>query len=315
MKSKVFSSLSLLVGLCLILGSCLDDGTITPYQRQQEDIKKIDTYLSDNPPEVTDIIIRDAFSGIRMVITQPGTGEIPPTPENIIQVSYVGRVLKNGQLSDPFDQNDSFTFTLTNADTGPDVIAGWKFALAMMTLGTHATVYIPSGQAYGPSGSGPIPANAILVFEMELKVVNTENEEPRLTNDKQDIALYLDENSIENVQEDPSGLFYTVENIGTGDAPGLYDHVRMIYSGKTLHLPQIEFADNVESGPNNLFSSRVVNYIHGLTIGLQKLNAGGKATFYIPSALAYGPSVNGNIPANSILIFEVELLEVTPNME
>lgn len=45
------------------------------------------------------------------------------------------------------------------------------------------------------------------------------------------------------------------------------------------------------------------------------MNEGGKATFYIPSALAYGPSTNGIIVANSILIFEIELLEVIPNMQ
>jgi FKBP-type peptidyl-prolyl cis-trans isomerase len=312
MKSKVISSVFLLAGLCLVLGSCLNDGSITPYQQLQEDIRKIDSYLAANPPDLNDIVIKDATSGIRLVITEPGTGVIPPTPENIIQVAYTGRLLSTGAQ---FDTDDSFTFTLTTADAGSDVIAGWKYALAMMTEGTHATVYIPSGQAYGTSGSGSIPGNAILVFDLELKVVNTDNEEPQLTNDSTHISLYVDENAIENVQVDPSGLHYVIENIGTGNAPGLYDHVKIRYTGKIMNLEETVFADNIEQGPNNLFSSRVVNYIHGLTIGLQKMNEGGKATFYVPSALAYGPSVNGVITANSILIFEVELLEVTPNME
>jgi FKBP-type peptidyl-prolyl cis-trans isomerase len=318
MKSKSLSSLGLLAGICLTLGSCLNDNSITPYQRQQEDIIKIDKYLLNNPPNPNDIIIRDANSGIRLVITEQGTGIIPPTPENIIQVAYIGRLLSKGEvINPPFDQDDAYTFTLTQADAGgSDVISGWKHALAMMTEGTKATVYIPSGLAYGPNGSGSsIPDNAILVFDLELKIVNTENEEPQLTNDSTAISVHLDETAVPNVQVDPSGLHYVIEDIGTGPTPGLYDHVRIRYTGKIMDANETVFADNIEQGPVNIFSSRVVNYIHGLTIGLQKMNEGGKATFYMPSALGYGPTVNGIIPANSRLIFEVELLEVIPNIE
>jgi FKBP-type peptidyl-prolyl cis-trans isomerase FkpA/FKBP-type peptidyl-prolyl cis-trans isomerase FklB len=49
---------------------------------------------------------------------------------------------------------------------------------------------------------------------------------------------------------------------------------------------------------------------------MQLLSEGGKATFYIPSALGYGPTNTiTDIPANSIIIIEVELLEVIPNPE
>lgn len=300
-----------MVGLCLVLGSCLNSDEIAnPYQQLLEDVRKIDTYLANNPPNPGDIIIRDA-SGIRLVITQMGTGIIPPTPENIIQVAYTGRLLSNGSQ---FDTDDSYTFTLTTRDAGgSDVIVGWKHALYMMTVGTRATVYIPSGLAYGSSGKGTIPGNAVLVFDLELKTVNTDNEEPQLTSDIAKISAYIEENEIANVQEDLSGLRYLIEDAGTGDAPGLYDHIRMRYTGKIMNEDETVFSDNVEEGPTSLFSSRVINYIHGITIGLQKMHVGGRATFYIPSALAYGPTARDVIPPNSTLIFDVELLEVIPN--
>lgn len=322
MKSRLLSSLSLLIGLCLILASCLNDDSITAYQRHQEDIKKIDTYLTNNPPDPGAIIVRDA-TGIRLVITEQGAGVIPPTPHNIIQVYYVGRILRNGQLTEPFETalDDPYTFTLTNTDAiGPDgrpddVIVGWKYALSMMTEGTHATVYIPSALAYGPSGSQTIPDNAILVFDLELKTVNTTNEEPQLTTDKTKISNYIDVNEIADVQGDPSGLYYLIEDAGTGDTPGLYDHIKIRYTGKIMDASETVFEENVELEPDNLFSSRVVNYPHGLILGLQKMNEGGKATLYVPSALGFGPTVTGSVPANSTLIYEVELLEVIPNME
>lgn len=312
-KSKIISSIVLLGGLSLVLGSCLNDDSITPYQRLQEDIAKIDAYLAANPPDPLDIIVKDAYSGVRMVITEQGTGVVPPTPENVIQVEYVGRLFSNGTV---FDQDDSFTFTLTTDDAqGTDVIDGWKYALGMMTEGTRATVYLPSGVAYGTGGSGSIPANAILVFDLNLKVVDTENEEPRLTNDSSAISFYADENSLQNVQVDPSGMHYIIDIEGSGDGPGMYDHVRIRYTGKLMDVHETKFAENIEQGPVNIFSSRPVNYIHGLTIGLQKMRAGGKARFFIPSALGYGPKIQGVIPANAILIFEVELLEVIPNQQ
>ncbi|HET9055163.1 MAG TPA: FKBP-type peptidyl-prolyl cis-trans isomerase, partial [Cyclobacteriaceae bacterium] len=140
MRSKIVSSLIVLIALCLGLGSCLDSDTTNPYQKLVEDVRAIDTYLANNPPDIGDIIVRDA-SGIRLVITEPGTGVIPPTPENTIQVHYTGMILSNGALSVPFEQTTAgnpYTFTLSEKDAGgADVIAGWKHALYMMTEGTH----------------------------------------------------------------------------------------------------------------------------------------------------------------------------------
>jgi FKBP-type peptidyl-prolyl cis-trans isomerase len=50
--------------------------------------------------------------------------------------------------------------------------------------------------------------------------------------------------------------------------------------------------------------------IPGWTEGLQKINQGGKIKLYIPAALGYGDQGTPNIPPGSLLVFEVELLEV-----
>ncbi|MFT5804023.1 MAG: FKBP-type peptidyl-prolyl cis-trans isomerase, partial [Candidatus Paceibacteria bacterium] len=50
--------------------------------------------------------------------------------------------------------------------------------------------------------------------------------------------------------------------------------------------------------------------IPGWTEGLQLMKVGGKTRFTIPSDLAYGPGGTRGIPPNSLLIFEVELLEI-----
>ena len=54
--------------------------------------------------------------------------------------------------------------------------------------------------------------------------------------------------------------------------------------------------------------------IAGWTEGLQLMKEGGKMVLYIPPKLAYGEEgVSGSIPANSVLIFDVELLKILPN--
>lgn len=50
------------------------------------------------------------------------------------------------------------------------------------------------------------------------------------------------------------------------------------------------------------------NLIEGWQEGIPKLKKGGKGTFFIPSALGYGPYGSGDIPANAPLIFEIELV-------
>lgn len=319
MKSRVLSSLIVLAGLSLVLGSCLNDDSITPYQQLQKDIAKIDEYLVANPPAASDIVVRDA-SGVTLVITErpaydiTGTEPVPmqPTPENIIRVGYVGRLLNGTQ----FDADDSYTFTLTNTDAnGADVISGWKIALGMMTEGMKATVFIPSGLAYGTRGSGSIGGNQVLIFDLYLREVDRSNEEPRFTQDKTKISAYLE--GVENTVVHPNGFTYILESIGTGQRPDMYDQVTVKFTGKVLNADNTEtvFVQDLVQGPVNIFSSRPANYIHGLAMGLQLMHEGDKAKFYLPSALGYGIGTTTGVSANSNLVFEIELQKVTPNEE
>lgn len=317
MKSRLLSSLVLLAGFALVLGSCLNDDSITPYQQLQKDLAKIDEYLVANPPAASDIVVRDA-SGVTLVITErpaydiTGTEPVPmqPTPENTIRVGYVGRLLNGTE----FDSNDSYVFTLTNTDAqGQDVISGWKIALGLMTEGMKATVLIPSGLAYGTRGSQAIGANQVLVFDLHLKEIDRSNEEPRLTTDKTKISAHLE--GVENTIVHPNGFTYILQSTGSGQRPDMYDQVRVKFTGKVLNADNTEttFAQDINQGPVNIFSSRPANYIHGLSMGLQLMQQGDKATFYLPSALGYGPGTTTGVSANSNLIFEIELLEVIPN--
>lgn len=91
-----------------------------------------------------------------------GTGT-EATNGRILRVTYTGW-LKNGTRFDTNVGGPTLTVTLG----AHDVITGWEQGLAGMRVGGKRRMVIGSNLAYGPAGRGSIPANATLVFEVEL---------------------------------------------------------------------------------------------------------------------------------------------------
>ena len=118
---------------------------------------------------------------------------------------------------------------------------------------------------------------------------------------------YLKENSMrEGVVVLPSGLQYEIMVAGRGAKPGPRDVVTTHYHG-TL-IDGSVFDSSVERrAPASFPLDRV---IYGWTEGLQLMSVGSKWKFFIPPNLAYGDRRIPGIPANSTLIFEVELLDI-----
>ncbi|MBO4739246.1 MAG: FKBP-type peptidyl-prolyl cis-trans isomerase [Bacteroidales bacterium] len=113
-----------------------------------------------------------------------------------------------------------------------------------------------------------------------------------------------------NIKETASGLQYQVlkEN-KKGKKPLATDKVKVHYKGY-LHNGVV-FDSSIDRGEPVTFALNQV--IKGWTEGLQLMTVGSKYKFWIPSDLAYGDRAVGNdIPAGSMLIFEVELLDINP---
>ena len=265
-----------------------------------KDLTEIDNYLSNHGIEA----LRDA-SGLRFTIDSLAIGHTPKITSTIT-FDYKGTLLETGAVFE--------TSTLKNAAIDK-LITGMQIGLQLIPNGSKGTLYIPSVYAYGSQSTGKIPANSILIFEIKLKsIVVSTTEKNQLTSDTVKIDSYLLAQNI-TATRDTSGLRYETTQIGTGATPGLYNKVKISYTGYLIDgtVKGLKFFTGTAE-PTSTTDSRVANYIRGFQVGLQKMKSGGKAVFYIPSGLAFGSqelTINLlKIPANSNVIYEVELTEV-----
>lgn len=126
------------------------------------------------------------------------------------------------------------------------------------------------------------------------------------TIDSLDIPSYLAHHQLD-AKDDGNGIFYTFEKKGTGAIPKPGDYVKLKYVGKMLDGTIFD-----QSQPEDPFVFRV-GYrivIQGWDKGIQKLPVGSKATLLVPAKLAYGSSGLGEIPPNTPLLFELEILDI-----
>ncbi len=118
---------------------------------------------------------------------------------------------------------------------------------------------------------------------------------------------YLDENAKKDgVTVTESGLQYEVLQAAEGAKPAATDTVKVHYTG-TL-TDGTKFDSSVDRGEPIEFPLNRV--IPDWTEGVQLMSVGSKFRFTIPSELAYGERDMGTIPPNSVLVFEVELLDI-----
>jgi FKBP-type peptidyl-prolyl cis-trans isomerase FkpA len=154
------------------------------------------------------------------------------------------------------------------------------------------------------------PTSAQTIFQdltMALSNVEAKKAEEASFDTLEAGIAFLEENGRKKgVTTTESGLQYEVVTLGDGPMPTEASTVTVFYEG-TL-LDGTIFDGNFDSGEPMSFALNGV--IPGWIEGLQLMPAGSTYMFYIPSNLAYGSRASGPIPANSTLIFKVELVEV-----
>ena len=103
-----------------------------------------------------------------------------------------------------------------------------------------------------------------------------------------------------------SGLIFRDTTPGTGASPAATDTVKVNYRGTLLDGTEFDSSYS-RNEPAQFPLNRVIPC---WTEGVQKMKVGGKATLVCPPGIAYGDRAQGPIPANSTLVFEIELLAI-----
>lgn len=108
-----------------------------------------------------------------------------------------------------------------------------------------------------------------------------------------------------------SGLKYQDVKVGDGPSPTMLQSVSAHYLGRLNDENGHEFNNSHTMGAGKPAEFKLTQVIPGWQEALQTMKVGGKRRLWIPSKLAYGPQGRPpNIPANSNLYFEIELLGV-----
>jgi len=115
-------------------------------------------FLAENSKKPGVII---TSSGLQYEVIRE-TGGRKPSINDTVQVHYEGRFVDGTVFDSSIERGLPAEFPL---DT---VISGWTEGLQLMGVGSKYIFYVPSELGYGPSGWGPIPGYATLIFDVEL---------------------------------------------------------------------------------------------------------------------------------------------------
>jgi peptidylprolyl isomerase len=229
-------------------------------------------------------------SGLEYTITEKGTG-IQPQNGDKVKVHYTGKLTNDTVFDSSIPRGEPFEFKLGAGL----VIKGWDEALLLLHVGDKATLKLTPELGYGVQANGKIPANSTLIFDVELVAV-TEGIRPYNVKGKDTITT-------------ASGLKYMMVALNKeGEKVMAGTNVTANYSA--FFLDGKMFDSSLERnqplkanmGKNQLFP--------GLEEALLLLKKGEKARFIIPSKLAFGDKGAGPIPANTDIVFDVEITEI-----
>lgn len=105
-------------------------------------------------------------SGLQIQCLSAGDGEDHPKSTDKVLVHYHGTLLDGSVFDSSVNRAEPISFGLNQ------VIKGWTEGLQLMVEGEKSRLVIPSELAYGNRATGGIPANSVLIFEVELLKIN-----------------------------------------------------------------------------------------------------------------------------------------------
>lgn len=136
-------------------------------ERKREGLKQegID-YLDQNKLKPG---VQQAQGGLQYLILKDGMGSYP-TAEDEVLVHYKGTLIDGTVFDSSYDRGEPLSLELER------VIEGWKIGIPLMRVGSQYRFFVPSELGYGERQTGAIPSFSVLVFDIELLDIISQNE-------------------------------------------------------------------------------------------------------------------------------------------
>lgn len=137
-----------------IIKKYADDSAAINAKREADENEYMESFKKEKGVKVLD-------NGAMIKLLRKGKGKTPKA-DSIVKVNYTGTLLDGTKFDSSYDRKEAFQ-TRLNA-----VIPCWTKAVQVMNPGSKARVVCPADTAYGNRPVGVIPANSMLIFEIEL---------------------------------------------------------------------------------------------------------------------------------------------------
>ncbi len=266
---------------------------------------------------------RDGFTmlagGLEYKIEKHGTGKHKPQLTDHIEMNITYRAGDSVIFdSRKMANNQPVPYQITKPKGNGDPVE----VFMLMVAGDSAVIRYPLDSFKKMNQFQPwMKEGDYVVYNVALLSVKTDAEEKKDNAEKMEKQKSIDDKILQDYfktkgvkpLKTASGLYYSITTEGNGDKIAAGKSVAVNYTG--MFMDGKKFDSNTDSTFHHMqpFSLEVGKgkVIKGWDEGLQLLKIGSKATFYIPSPLAYGSQDRSpQIPANSILVFEVEVLDL-----
>jgi peptidylprolyl isomerase len=246
--------------------------------------------------------LKQITGGVKYRDLKEGAGEACPAGAEVT-ISYTGW-LTDGSVFD----TGKHTFKLEN------LIPGWQEGIPGMKKGGIRKLVITPEKGYGSQSHGKIPGGSTLIFEVELIDFKPGLPPPRARRSPLPADLSKLSDGTAPGADDPGlkpigaqGLKYRDIQVGDGPECPPGAHVVMDYTGWLTDGSIFDSSMKPGNPPLDMSLNRLIK---GWQEGVPGMKVGGIRKLVIPPELGYGASGQPGIPANSTLVFEIELLGI-----
>ncbi|MEO9131055.1 MAG: FKBP-type peptidyl-prolyl cis-trans isomerase [Sphingomonas sp.] len=156
MKGRFLKVRALWAGLAIVSAACGATLWAVPALAVQAAPDPAAAFLATNRGAIG---VVETASGLQYKVLTPGQGDAKPTDQDVALINYEGRLV------------DGTSFDKSAAPTPmpiAGVVPGFAEGLKLMPRGAKLRFWIKPALGYGSEASGPIPANSVLVFDVEM---------------------------------------------------------------------------------------------------------------------------------------------------